>query len=131
MGQALGLSSEGSFAQAGGMLAHMAFLDDPTRSTLPIVTIDSPATLTTVGSSPVAITGTVDDDAVSLTVNGVAVIPDNGVFSANVTLVEGHNTIVARMVTVDGTVSTASVYLSLDMTPPYITVASHSQGQVV
>ena len=45
--------------------------DDPGRWTLPILTIDSPDSLVTVGSTPIAVSGTLDRDATSLTVNGI------------------------------------------------------------
>ncbi len=108
-----------------------AYPDDPARSTLPIVTIDSPNTLTTVGHTPIGITGTADPSAVSLTLNGVPVTINNGAYSAQVALEEGSNTIIARMVDNEGAVSTASIHISLDRTPPYITVESHQENQTV
>lgn len=108
-----------------------AYPDDASRSSLPIVTIDTPKTLTTVGSTPTTVTGTVDTTATSFTVNGVVVVPQNGQWTADVTLDEGLNTIVARMVDTDGIASTASIALSLDLTPPYMTIESHTDGQVV
>ncbi|MCP4993715.1 MAG: hypothetical protein GY934_08005, partial [Gammaproteobacteria bacterium] len=108
-----------------------AYPDDPTRSTLPIVTIDSPNTLITVGHTPIDVAGTADPSAVSLTLNGVPVTINNGTYSAQVTLEEGSNTIIARMVDNEGTVSTASIHISLDRTPPYITVESHQENQIV
>ncbi|MBB3063166.1 thrombospondin type 3 repeat-containing protein [Microbulbifer rhizosphaerae] len=108
-----------------------AFPDDPSRHKLPVVMINSPATLSTVGHTPVTVTGVVDPDAVAFTVNGLAVPYGGGQFSAQVSLHEGHNTVVARMVDATGTVSTASISVALDLTPPYITVDSHEDGQTV
>ncbi len=108
-----------------------AYPDDPARSTLPVVTIETPATLTTVGVSPITISGLVAADASALTVNGIPVAFSSGQFTADVALHEGHNSVVARMVTNDGQISTASISVSLDMTPPNITIDSHTQGQVV
>lgn len=95
------------------------------------VRILSPESLETVGASPIAVTGTVSDTSVTLTVNGVTVMPDNtGAFSANVALDEGHNAIVARAI--KGTQQvTDSISISLDMTPPFVTVESHVSGQTV
>ncbi|MBK6736697.1 MAG: hypothetical protein IPG64_01815 [Haliea sp.] len=63
------------------------------------VRITSPKSLTTVGVSPIAVAGTVDDQSVVLTVNGVTVTPDSGGnFTVNVSLLEGHNPVVARAV---------------------------------
>ncbi len=114
----------------GTLDIYDAFPNDPSRISLPIVTIDSPQTLTTFGSKTITVTGTADE-GVSLTVNGVSVTATGGTYSASVVLEEGHNTIVTRLVTADGVVSTASISVSLDLTPPYITVESHTEGQVV
>jgi hypothetical protein len=108
-----------------------AFPDDPSRSTLPLITIDSPKTLTTVGISPVTVSGRVDPTAVSVTLNDMPVDFADGVYSGEVTLEEGHNTVAARMVDAEGIVSTASISISVDLTPPYVTVESHEDGQTV
>lgn len=108
-----------------------AFPQDPSRSKLPVVTIASPATLTTVGHTPIQVNGSVDQNVVALTLNGVAVSYEDGLFNAQVALKEGHNSVVARMVDVTGIVSTASVNISLDLTPPYLTLESHKDGQTV
>lgn len=108
-----------------------AYPNDPTRSVLPIVSINSPTTLSTVGETPITVTGIVAADASVLTVNGVPVVFDSGQFSTDVSLQEGHNAVIARMVTVSGEVSTSSVSISLDTTPPYLTVESHIDGQTV
>jgi RHS repeat-associated protein len=108
-----------------------AYPEDDERSTLPIVTIDSPITLVTVGSSPVAITGSADSSFTVLTVNGAPVNINAGTFSAQVSVTEGHNTISVRAVDEAGLVSTASISVSLDLTPPYVTIDSHEHEQVV
>lgn len=130
-GDGIGDNSDPDTDGDGVLNESDAFPKDATRSTLPIVTIDTPATLTTVGHSPVAITGTVDPTATALTVNGLPVTIENGAFAAEVAVEEGHNTIVARMVDEDGIVSTASINISLDLTPPYVTIDSHQHEQVV
>lgn len=102
------------------------------------VKITSPASLTTLGVSPITVQGKltnsdggVYDRAVTLTINGVEVSSSSdGTFSAAVDLNEGHNTIVARGV--EGTTQvTDSISVSLDLTPPYLTVDSHTDGDVV
>lgn len=108
-----------------------AYPDDKDRSKLPVVTIDSPRTLATVGSSPVSITGTADPSFTVLTVNGASVNINAGKFAAQVAVTEGFNTIVARAVDEQGIVSTASISVSLDLTPPYVTIDSHQHDQVV
>lgn len=95
------------------------------------VTITEPATLITVGSTPLQVRGAISDDNATLTVNGVPVSPTNGGFSAAVSLVEGHNTILARAVSRDGEEVTDSISVSMDLTPPYITIESPVDGATV
>ena len=108
-----------------------AYPSDPARTKLPIVTIDTPKTLVTVGYSPITVSGTVGEGATAFTVNGVPVQQNSGAWSVDVALQEGHNTIVARMVDPSGITSTASINVSLDLTPPYMTIESHKHEQVV
>ncbi|WP_372621464.1 carboxypeptidase regulatory-like domain-containing protein [Alteromonas stellipolaris] len=100
-------------------------------NTEPTVTIDSPVTLSTFGHSPVLVTGTVSEDVTTLTLNGIALTPASGQFEAQVALTEGHNVIVARTVDTNNNVETASITVSLDLTPPYVTLESHEDGDVV
>ena len=94
------------------------------------VIITKPATLITVGSTPLAIEGTVSDPAATLTVNGVPITNNAGAFKANVALVEGHNAVVARAVS-GGQEATGVISVSLDLTPPYITIESPVDGATV
>jgi hypothetical protein len=83
-----------------------------------------------VGSFPIQVTGTVNSPTAVITVNGVPVSNQSGVFAASVALKQGHNTVVARAV--EGAVQASdSIALSLDMTPPYVTIESHVDGQTV
>ena len=107
------------------------FPDDPAASTVPQVIFTSPDNLTTVGVSPIEVTGTIDDPDAMLTVNGVPVIHSGGTFSASVTLEEGHNAVVARAVDTLGHEGTDSLNISLDKTPPYITIESPPDGATV
>eukprot|EP00903_Cladosiphon_okamuranus_P004407 g4405.t1 len=106
------------------------FPDDPTASSVPTVAILSPSNLTTVGVSPVTVTGTVDDLDARLTINGVEVI-HNGTFSADVALEEGANTIIVRASDELDHEGLATLQVSLDLTPPTITFESHTDGQTV
>jgi hypothetical protein len=105
--------------------------DDPTRWRLPVVRITSPASLTTLGVTPVTVRGEVDDANVVLTVNGAPVPIVNGTFEAAVNLTEGFNDIVARAVDAKGGEATGSVVVSLDLTPPYLTVQAPEEGDIV
>ncbi|MFT4939230.1 MAG: hypothetical protein ACI88A_002266 [Paraglaciecola sp.] len=94
------------------------------------VQIISPLSLATVGATPIEVTGTVDDEEVVLTINGIEVNIVNGEFSVNVALQEGLNNIVASG-TKGSEQVTDSVSVSLDQTPPFVTIESHIDGQEV
>ena len=93
--------------------------------------ITRPGTQITVGSTPLAIEGTINDASAQLTVNGGAVSHSGGRFAANVALVEGHNAIVARAVNDRNQEATATIAVSLDTTPPYVTIDSPMPGAVL
>lgn len=95
------------------------------------VDITSPATLTTVGASPITVTGTVTGDNVQLSLNGIPVTIVNQTFSASVELKEGFNTVVARATDSNAQQITDSIVISLDLTPPYLTIDSHQDQQIV
>lgn len=94
------------------------------------VEITIPESLMTVGASPLPIQGTISDSDAVLTVNGAVVAHSGGLFSASVSLDEGNNTVVARVVK-GSAQTTDSIIVSLDTTPPYITLESHVDGQTV
>ncbi len=104
---------------------------DANAWSVPTVTFTSPATLTTSGATPIEVAGTIDDPDAVLTINGVVVNHFAGVFQADVALEEGHNTVIARAVDTKNKEGTATISVSLDKTPPYVTVESPSDGQVV
>lgn len=95
------------------------------------IKITSPATLLTVGHTPQTVKGTVSDPAAQVTLNGAPVTNTDGSFQADVSLDEGHNTITARAVNAKGEDVTDAISLSLDMTPPYLTVESPKDGDTV
>lgn len=96
------------------------------------VQITSPATLSTLGVTPILVRGLLDDSDAVLTINGVEITDVNGAgeFAVEVALSEGHNTIVARATKADQQV-TDSISVSLDQTPPFVTIESHTDGQDV
>ena len=94
------------------------------------VDIVTPETLLTVGASPLQVSGLINNENAQLTLNGVPVTHQNGQFNAAVELTEGFNTIAARA-TVDGQQVTDSIVVSLDLTPPYLTIESHKPEQTV
>jgi hypothetical protein len=95
------------------------------------VDITSPQTLLTIGASPVQVSGTLNNAQANLTLNGVPISHQNGAFTAQVELTEGFNTVVARATTTQGEQVTDSIVISLDLTPPYLTIESHTQAQEV
>jgi hypothetical protein len=66
------------------------------HSPLPRVVITSPSDLSYSFSSPITVTGTVDDPAAMVTVNGVAASVANGTFTASVHLDPGLETVTAH-----------------------------------
>ncbi|OAI20179.1 hypothetical protein A1359_21355 [Methylomonas lenta] len=95
------------------------------------IKITSPATLLTIGHTPQTVQGTVSDPTAQVTLNGAPVNNSNGSFQADVALEEGHNTITARAINAKGEDITDAISLSLDMTPPYLTVESPKDGDTV
>jgi len=94
------------------------------------VAISSPQSLVTVGVTPIQVTGTVDQTDAVLTINGQSITHTDGLFSAQVSLDEGHNTIEVRAILGDKIV-TDVISVSLDATPPFVTIESHSEGDKV
>lgn len=107
------------------------FPDDPDASTVPTVTITSPATLTTVGSTPIRVEGTIDNPTATLTINGIPVNQSGGAFQADVALEEGSNSIIVRAIDAANHAGIATISVSLDKTPPYVTVQNLEDGQTV
>lgn len=95
------------------------------------VDIVLPETLLTVGASPVEVSGTINNADAQLTLNGVPIAHQGGKFKAAVELTEGFNTIAARATSNDGQQTTDSIVVSLDLTPPYLTIESHKEAQTV
>jgi len=97
----------------------------------PTVAFVTPQSLVTVGATPIRVTGDVGGGIQTLTLNGVVVAPTGNTFAADVDLTEGLNTVVARAVGSDSSAATATISVSLDVTPPYITIDSHQDGDTV
>jgi hypothetical protein len=95
----------------------------------PKATITSPANLTYLNISPTTVTGTVDDASATITINSIATPVVNGSFSLALPLVEGPNVITATA-SASAAVGTASIEVTLDTTPPHVTITSPSDGFV-
>ena len=81
------------------------------------------------GTRTIAVTGTIDDPAASVMVNGTAATISGGAFSASLTLSEGQNTITATATDGAGNASSASVTVDLDTVGPVIVISSPTNGQ--
>lgn len=119
--------------QALGMMADddddgNGIPDDEEGNPVEIV-INTPESLITVGTSPVTVSGTVTEGA-TVFLNGVEVDNTDGTFEGDVTLQEGSNSIEARAV-LNNNIQTDLITISLDKTPPYLTVDSHQDNQTV
>lgn len=90
--------------------------------------ITEPANLSFFNFSPIRIAGTVAAQTSAVTVNGISASVSGGNWSASVPLSEGNNTLTAVATKNDGTVNTASIQVTLDTTPPRVTVDSPADG---
>jgi hypothetical protein len=101
----------------------------PSRSVnyirIPTITLTSPANLAFVNVTPTTVTGTVDDTSVtSIMINAVQSPVSNGRFSAPIPLAEGPNILTATVTSSNGASGTASIEITLDTTPPHVTITS-------
>jgi len=105
--------------------------EDGDGSDSPLVTISSPVTLSTVGSSPVTVTGTISNPAAIVTVNGVNVSVTNNTYSVSgIIIEEGANTITAMVIDSNNNVNTDNITVYLDSTPPNVNISSPADGYV-
>jgi len=70
------------------------------------------------GTRTILVTGTVDDPAASVVVNGIPAAVSSGTFSANVPLIEGPNTVTAVFTDPAGNSSSISITVTLNTQPP-------------
>jgi hypothetical protein len=95
-----------------------------------VITLTSPSNLAFVNSSPVTLRGTVSDPTATVTVNGLPAPVTGGVFTLAVPLQEGNNILTASAKNSQGVISTASVQVTLDTTPPRLTIDTPFSGFV-
>lgn len=109
------------------LTTHTIVYDPP-----PVVSISTPADGSLHFSSPVTVTGTVDDPTAKVTVNGV-VATGTAPFTASVPLPSGESTITARAVDLFGGVGTDSVEVTV-LFPglgPTVAISSPRDGFVI
>jgi len=99
-----------------------------TYAPAPQITITSPANLTITNITPVTVSGTISDPTATVTINGIAALQGNGGFSIPVPLVEGLNILTAVATNSSSVVSTATTQVTLDTTPPHLTIDSPADG---
>ncbi len=90
----------------------------------PLITLTSPINLSFLNISPTTVNGTVSDPAASVVVNSIAAPVSNGGFSIQLPLAEGPNLITATATSASGLVNTATIQVTLDTTPPHVTITS-------
>lgn len=97
----------------------------------PTVAITSPAAGALLNSATVPVTGTVTDDGTIgvVFVNSQNVDSTSGTFATSVLLQEGLNVITANATDVSGKEGSASVSVTLDTTPPRLTILAPTQNQ--
>jgi hypothetical protein len=97
---------------------------------VPVVAITSPTNLSYLNITPTTVTGTVDDSTATVTVNSVQAAVVGGGFSVALPLAEGPNVITASATSQAGATGTASAQVTLDTTPPHVTITSPPDGFV-
>lgn len=102
-----------------GMATAMVTVEDQQP---PVVAITEPTTGTIFTRSPLTVTGTIDDPAATVQVNGIEAVINNDTFTAtDVPLTEGANTLTALATDPNNNTGTASVNVTLRI-PPEVTI---------
>jgi pimeloyl-ACP methyl ester carboxylesterase len=92
----------------------------------PVITLTSPTNLSFLNISPTTVNGTVSGPSATVTINSIQAPVSNGSFSIQLPLAEGPNLVTATATSASGLVSTATIQVTLDTTPPHITITSPS-----
>ena len=107
---------------------------EPADNIPPEVTITDPLDGAVFDTSPITVSGTIDDDTASVEVNGIVATVNNGAFTATgITLVEGTNTVIATATDPAGNIGTDSIDVVLqtgpdDTNPPSLLITSPIDG---
>lgn len=92
------------------------------------ITVTQPADLAFFNTGTIIVTGTISDPAASVVINGISANISGNNFQASIPLQEGYNPITAVATNSNGTSATASVQVTLDTTPPKVTVIAPVAG---
>jgi hypothetical protein len=95
---------------------------------LPSVTITAPQNSSYLNITPTTVTGYVDDPSAKVSVNGIPAAVVNGGFSVAIPLAEGPNILTATATNQADAVGSASIQVTLDTTPPRVTITSPPDG---
>lgn len=90
----------------------------------PSVTITAPAHLSYLNISPTTVSGTVTGSTGPVVINSIPAPVVNGKFTAAIPLAEGPNIVTATATSASGAVGSASITVTLDTTPPHVTITS-------
>ena len=94
------------------------------------ISISSPGPGAYLNISPTVVSGTVANSQATVTVNGVTAQVSGNAFSASIPLQEGSNPITAVAQNTGGVTATASEIITLDTTPPHVTIAAPATGTI-
>ncbi len=98
-----------------------------TGTPAPTVTFSAPANSSYLNLSPTTVSGTVNPATATLVINAIPVtVAPNGSFSAQIPLAEGPNIVAATATATTGSAAagTATLNITLDTTPPHVTITS-------
>ncbi|MFN7938833.1 MAG: hypothetical protein U0R19_36225 [Bryobacteraceae bacterium] len=104
--------------------SESAFLANAFTISGPTIVIESPANSSFVNTPSITVSGRTGDPSATVSVNGVNAINTAGRFTVAIPLSEGRNTISAVARTATGATSTTSILMTLDTTPPKVTILS-------
>ena len=90
----------------------------------PSVAITSPANLAYLNLSPTTVTGTVDDATAVVNINGLNAPVSGGQFSVLLPIAEGPTIIAATATSASGATGSANLSVTLDTTPPHVSITS-------
>src|SRR5207253_1143929 len=95
----------------------------------PVIT--SPNALALFNTSSITVTGTIQISDAVVEVNGIPAPVSNGTFTAQVTLREGNNILTAVAHDPSGNVTTSSIQVTLDTTPPRLSIDTPRDGTII
>ncbi len=99
--------------------------------TPPVITVTAPANNSSTNTPTVQVSGSVDDPTAALTINGAAVPLNGKGFTYDVMLTAGLNSILLTATNLSGKSSSATVFITLDQTPPGITITTPVSGLLI